>query len=116
MRIASNLSDDINRLGAERAIHSIAIEGSVGFSRFVNHNMERFRILGSLVKIDLHLEPGGGFARTVLRSLGVDFPLKSSDETQRMIEQVKNLSPAVVRRSYDIYRLDPDLLILLFSR
>jgi hypothetical protein len=116
MRIASKLADDIGQMGADRPIHSISIEGNVGFSPFVNHGLGRFRLLGSLVSIDLRSDANGGFARTVLKSFGIDFPSKlTNEERHRLIQRARNVPPAVRRSSYAIYRVDSDLLISLLS-
>jgi hypothetical protein len=114
MNIASSLSDDIYKISADHAINRISIEGNVGFSPFVNHNLGRFRLLGSLVSIDLRSDVNGGFARTVLNSYGIDVvPKTTKEQRQQLISQTANTSPVIRTRHYNLYRVDSDLIVYL---
>ena len=57
--IASRLSDDIWKILDQYPVNRISIEGNVGFSPFVHHNLGRFRVLASLVPVDLRSDADG---------------------------------------------------------
>jgi len=110
--IASRLSDDIWKILDQHPVNRVSIEGNVGFSPFVNHNLSRFRVLGSLVPVDLRSDAGGGFARTVLSSYGIDIRGRpAKDERQQLLTQAIKASPMIRTRHYHLYRLDSDLVV-----
>jgi hypothetical protein len=110
--IASRLSDDIWKILDQYPVNRISIEGNVGFSPFVSHNLGRFRLLGSLVPVDLRSDADGGFARTVLSSYGIDIrgrPAKG--ERQQLLTQTSKASPMIRTRHYELYRINSDLVV-----
>ena len=110
--IASRLSDDIWKILDQYPVNRISIEGNVGFSPFVHHNLSRFRVLASLVPVDLRSDADGGFARTVLSSYGIDIQARpAKDERQQLLAQAIKASPVVRTRHYELYRIDSDLVV-----
>ncbi|MBV8329978.1 MAG: glucosyltransferase domain-containing protein [Verrucomicrobia bacterium] len=116
-RITSKLLDDVKLISSTYPVEAIIINGNVGYAPAVRQVMRKYRLLRSLVSIDLRTDLNdGSYIHNMLRYYGLDTPPEDSDEIRSaVVSESAKFAPLQTREHYRLCAIDRHLVIDFYS-
>ena len=109
-RIGARLASDLQHLQMANPFRVVAVSGNAGFAPIVTHVAKRFRLIRSIVEVQLAGAGNTGFFNEVLRYYGISKPAEPLN--QESLEELGTVQPDVTDPSYNLYRKGDEMIVV----